>query len=160
MSARLVRRAAQPGLFGVDAIEEALGPRWVVQVNEVLLFCYSGTSKEGREWWAHMSGRPGIAARTTHLIIAPPGALIYIACEHQEEAEGLAGWMHSHGCSPKAIKALHIGHPVTCKGCGRRRPFWHKTRSNGVHCRTCYEAWVKAGCPLVWHRDPDAGEPS
>lgn len=116
------------------------GPRWVVQVNEVLLNSIRGQT--GADWWLHYSDRPGLAARTLLLCLAVPGRLIYLACTDKQEAEFLRSHMVDHSCHPTTVKVRRIGHLITCAGCAKRRPFWATHKRGGSRCQPCYESWL------------------
>jgi hypothetical protein len=120
---------------------------WVVEVNEILLTSTGAQDRRGMEWWAIYSGRPGIAARTIYLAIMPPGALLYIRCDDQEQAEFVHGALLLHGLHPKGVTIRQVGRPVRCKGCGERRPFWATARKIGPHCRPCWDRWTDLAHP-------------
>ncbi|MFB4306937.1 hypothetical protein [Actinomadura sp. GTD37] len=114
---------------------------WVVEVDEIFLNSIGGQDRDAMAWWALHSGRPGIAARTIYLFIAPPGALLYLTCTDREEAEFIAGVLVGHGLHPKGVTVRQLGRTITCKGCGERRPLWARIKS-GQRCRPCWAEWA------------------
>jgi hypothetical protein len=115
---------------------------WVVEINEILLNSTGAQGREPMEWWAIHSGRPGIVARTIHLFWAPPGMLLYLKCDDQEEAEFIAEFLVLKGLHPKGVTVRQLGRPITCKGCGERRPLWVRGLKGGSRCRPCWTEWA------------------
>lgn len=120
---------------------------WVVEVDEIFLNSIGAQSREAMAWWALHSGRPGLAARTVYLFIAPVGALLYLRCDDREEAEFIAGHLVEKGLHPKGVTARQLGRPFLCKWCGERRPFWATTSKGGRRCRPCWNAWFSLDWP-------------
>lgn len=111
---------------------------WVVEVDEVFLNSTSAQPRGPMNWWAEMSGRPGLMRRTVYLTIVPPGALLYLACDDADEAEWLRDVLVDHGMHDKGVTVRHLGRTITCRGCGQSRPFWVRTRRSGQLCRHCW----------------------
>lgn len=110
-----------------------------MEVDEILL--NSIGQSEGATWWAEAQCHRGIRTRITYLTIVPPGALLYIRCDDQDEAEFVRSYMvEQGGCHPKTVTVRQVGRLITCRGCGRRRPFWATARGLGQHCRPCWWA--------------------
>lgn len=120
---------------------------WAVEIDEILLNSIGAQDRAAMGWWVLHSGLPGIAARTLHLFIAPPGALLYITCDDRDEAEWLAGFLVERGLHAKGVTVRHLGRPITCRGCGERRPFWATTRRSGQFCRPCWDEQARLPHP-------------
>lgn len=122
-------------LFDLDAI-----PRWVVEVNEVLL--NSIADRTGAEWWALWRAAPFEAfQRRIHIrAVAIPGDLVYVEWDSKAQAIEWRDYMVENGCHPKAVK---VGHLITCNGCGRKRPFWASLHRGGLRCKECFESRLR-----------------
>lgn len=111
---------------------------WVVEVNEIFLNSTGAQDREVMDWWLLHGGRPGIAARTIHLAIFPPGALLYIRCDDEEEARWLRSFLVEKGLHNKGVAVRRLGQIIRCAGCDERRPYWARTRLLGQRCRSCW----------------------
>lgn len=76
-------------------------PKYVVEINEVMVFTYSGSNPER---WLHFRSAPGIVPRLTVAKQGWPGDLVHIAFEKREEAADFREFLIRHCVHKSAIK--------------------------------------------------------
>lgn len=127
-------------------------PTWVVEVDELKL---QACASPGMQWWAERTCAPFEAWRRRLTVVASgmTGDVWYVRFDDRDQADEWRSWALEKGCHPKAITVRRIGHTITCKGCGQRRPYWANVGPkalvpSGPRCRPCFDTRFAevAGC--------------
>ena len=100
----------QPTLFEVPPTGPATpAPVWGVEVNEIKILTYTGTTDDARTRWILWRSRMDRTDRVTVLEgMSIAGEQIHVACDNRDDAEQAKAMFIDWGIHPSALKVARL----------------------------------------------------